>query len=83
MHVYPTRKIQKLNHMHASLDRNLPKLVRLQLQAFKSKIKEEGYIFKRVPSIDLEPIDKEAERHKERYKMGVFKRVCDQMEKKA
>ena len=28
MHIYPTTRVRKLNHMHASLDRNLPKLVR-------------------------------------------------------
>ena len=28
MHLYPNKELHKINHMHASLDRNLPELVR-------------------------------------------------------
>ena len=75
MHIYPTKTLQRKNNFHASLDRNLPKLFRKQIKTLTDKVKEEGFILNRVPSIDLEPIDKERELLKQKDKVDVFQQV--------
>jgi hypothetical protein len=57
--LYLNKKLRKLNYMHASVDRNLPKLVREDIQNFIDKVTTEGFIFRRVPSVNLTPLDKE------------------------
>ena len=57
--LYHNKELRKINRLHASMDCNLPKLVRHDIQNFIDKVTQEGYIFRRIPSVTLLPIDKE------------------------
>ena len=77
MHLYPNKKLQKINHMHASLDKNLPELVRNQISAFAKKLKSNGYLFRRVPSINLQPVDVERAQLEGVKKAAILKQAAD------
>ena len=64
------------------MDLNLPKLFRNQMKILTDKVTEEGFILKRVPSIDLEPVDKERELRNRKDKVDVFQQVSGYLENK-
>ena len=70
MNLYANHSLQKRNHLHASLDdgnykNNLPDAVRGEIMTLIKNVMRKGYIFRRVPSVDLLPVDKERLKKKE------------------
>ena len=61
-HVYPNKKLCKINHMHASVDHNLPKQVRKDISDFEARAFKKGFEVKRIPSIDINPVDHQYQR---------------------
>ena len=52
----------KLKRAHASFDNNMPLAVRNDVDAYVQKVRAEGYFLRRMPSVDLLPIDLERRR---------------------
>ena len=80
MNLYANKQLQKRNHLHASLDDgnyryNLPDVVRGEIMSLISNVVQKGYIFRRVPSVDLLPVDREKVKKKEVKLEGVYKKV--------
>lgn len=52
-HLYKSKFLQKMNRMHASLSNNLVLKVRKEITDYVENVEGLGFIFRRVPSIDL------------------------------
>lgn len=57
--IYPNRRMQRIGRMNASLENNLPKAVREDVNDYETKMRAKGFLIRRIPSIDLEIVDKE------------------------
>jgi len=57
--LYRDRNLQRLNRMHASLNNNLVKKVKTEIDDYVQSLNEQGLILRRIPTIDILPVDKE------------------------
>jgi hypothetical protein len=63
--------------MHASLNNNLTLKVRNEINDFVNNVEDKGYTIRRIPSVELIPLDKEYAVRLARKREKAFKKVHD------
>lgn len=63
--------------MHASMNNNLSKQVREEINEYVRDVENQGFIVRRVPTVELLPEDKEYEVLLERKRQRAIKEVHD------
>ena len=67
--------LRKGMHLHASFRNNIPGDLIQDLDEYTRKLKEEGYILLRVPSINIDPVDKQRQQRAKTRQLRVFNKL--------
>lgn len=73
--LYKSKKLKKVNYFHASYENDLPRFLKEEVNQLVMKVQEKGKLLKRIPSVDLMPMDREKEEQIRDKQVHVLSRI--------